>query len=465
MSSLADRLGALRRQAGAAVDTVGPPANQHGRLSTAGSSAGPSAPEPLDPDPSRWTPAFAEPTNTASPAPAACLARLRAEMDRLLAVGRTGAPSARRGLSDEALAGQLGGTVVAEGLIGVEHRTPLPVPHGRWRLAGDLPGHLEVLGLPHADPLLLDTETTGLAGGTGTTAFLVGLARLEGGALLVRQYLLTRFGGEPALLRAVADFGRGAGTLVSFNGKSFDLPLLAARYRLAGQPDPFQGWPHADLLHPVRRAFARRWDDCRMATLEDRLLGFTRPTDLPSAEVPEVWLRWLRHRDPGRLPLVLDHNRWDLVSLAALLSALAAAYAAPERHGADPLAVARHRGAREGPASARALLAASRARLDTRGLHELARLARRDGDGTLAVEVWTELADRGDTRALEARALEALAKHAEHAERDPVRARRLTERLLSLEPRSLAHRQRAARIDRALARRSSCPECQPGRTP
>jgi hypothetical protein len=381
-------------------------------------------------------------------------------MEHLLAVGRTGAPSARRGLSDEALAGRLGGTVVAEGLIGVEHRTPLPVPHGRWRLAGDLPGHLEALGLPHADPLLLDTETTGLAGGTGTTAFLVGLARLEGGALLVRQYLLTRFGGEPALLRAVADFGRGAGTLVSFNGKSFDLPLLAARYRLAGQPDPFQGWPHADLLHPVRRAFARRWDDCRMATLEDRLLGFTRPTDLPSAEVPEVWLRWLRHRDPGRLPLVLDHNRWDLVSLAALLPALAAAYAAPERHGADPLAVARHRGAREGPATARALLAASRARLDARGLHELARLAHRDGDGTLAVEVWTELAGRGDTRALE-----ALAKHAEHAERDPVRARRLTERLLSLEPRSLAHRQRAARIDRALARRSSCPECQPGRTP
>ncbi len=436
MRGLADRLGALRRQAGAAVDTVGPPASQHASPSAAGSSAGPSA-------------------------PGAGLARLRAEMERLLAVRRAAAPSPRRGLSDEALAGRLGGTLVAEGLVSLEHGLPLPARHGRWELAGDLPAHLEALGLPHADPLLLDTETTGLAGGTGTTAFLVGLARLRGGTLLVRQYLLTRFGGEPALLRAVADFGCGAGTLVSFNGKSFDLPLLAARYRLAGQADPLQGRPHADLLHPVRRAFARRWDDCRMATLESRLLGFARPADLPSAEVPEVWLRWLRHRDPGRLPLVLEHNRWDLVSLAALLPALAAAYAAPERHGADPLAVARHREAREGPASARALLASSRAQLDARGLHELARLAHREGDPTLAVEVWMELASRGD-----ARALEALAKHAEHAERDPARARGLTERLLALEPRSAAHRRRAARLDAALARvLRRRPECQPGLTP
>ncbi len=436
MSGLADRLGALRRQAGAAVDTVGPPASQHGRPSAAGSRAGPSA-------------------------PGAGLARLRAEMERLLAVRRAAAPSPRRGLSDEELAERLGGTLVAEGLLALEHGLPLPARHGRWELAGDLPTHLEALGLPHADPLLLDTETTGLAGGTGTTAFLVGLARLEGGALLVRQYLLTRFGGEPALLRAVADFGGGAGTLVSFNGKSFDLPLLAARYRLAGQPDPFQGRPHADLLHPVRRAFARHWDDCRMATLEGRLLGFSRPADLPGAEVPEVWLRWLRHRAPGRLPLVLEHNRWDLVSLAALAPALAAAYASPECHGADSLAVARHRRERGGAASARALLAASRARLDARGLHELARLARRDGDRTLAMEVWADLAARGD-----ARALEALAKHAEHAERDPARARSLTERLLAIEPRCEAHRRRAARLDGALARASGRGlECQPGRTP
>lgn len=437
MSALADRLGALRRQAGVRGGTA--PAGSLGP----GSSA--EVPPPS--------------LDTRPPAPG--LAQLRAEMDRLLAVRGAGGFPPRRGLSDVALSERLGGTLVADGLVALEHRVPLPARHGRWGVDHDAPAHLAALGLPAEKPLFLDTETTGLAGGTGTTAFLVGLARLEGGALLIRQYLLTRFGGEPALLRAVADFGGGAGTLVSFNGKCFDLPLLATRYRLAGQADPFQGLPHADLLHPVRRAFRHQWDDCRMATLEARLLDFVRPADLPSAEVPEVWLRWLRHRDPGRLPLVLEHNRWDLISLAALVPALAAAYASPGRHGADPVAVARHRREREGAGSARALLVSSRARLDARGLHELARLARRDGDRTLAVEVWADLAARGD-----ARALEALAKHAEHAERDPARARSLTERLLAIEPRCEAHRRRAARLDGVLARASSRRlECQPGRTP
>jgi hypothetical protein len=344
-------------------------------------------------------------------------------------------------MGERDLAAALGGALTAEGLVEVEHRLPLPARHGRWTLEPGVAGHLAPLGFEAGEALFLDTETTGLAGGTGTTAFLVGAARVAGEALLVRHYLLTRFAGEPAMLAALAAFAAGARTLVTFNGRSFDLPLLAARYRLAGLPDPFAGRPHADLLHPVRRAFARRWADCRLATAERELLGFLREGDLPGAEVPAVWLHWLRVGDAGRLPAVLAHNRWDLVSLAALLPALDAAFAAPHAHGADILAIARGRRTREGPEAAHRLLAASRAGLDTSGLLELARLARGQGDPDTALAIWRELA-AGD----HPRALEALARHAEHRDRDLEMAARLVERLLALEPWSAAHRARAARI-------------------
>ena len=414
MSGFLERLGNLRRQAGAAPGTSGVP-------------AGGTEPGPL--------PSSADAPPAPRPDP------LRPGIERLLALRGAGAPPPRQGPTDAELAERLGGQLAGDGLVAVEHRVPLPARHGHWSVGGETATHLCALDLPGAEPLFVDTETTGLAGGTGTTAFLVGLARLTNDALVVRQYLITRFGGEPALLRAVADFAATAHALVSFNGKCFDLPLLATRYRLAGLPDPFRGWPHADLLHPVRRAFGREWPDCRLGTTEHRLLGFARPADLPSAEVPAVWLHWLRHRDVGRLPAVLEHNRWDLVSLVALVPALSAAYAAPRTHGANPLAVARHRHASEGLASARDLLASDRGRLDAEGLLELARLDRRQGDLQGAVEIWRELAAQANPRAIE-----ALAKHAEHAERDFEGARALTERLVALEPENPDHRHRFARL-------------------
>ncbi len=87
-----------------------------------------------------------------------------------------------------------------------------------------------------------------------------------------------------------------------FNGKSFDSPLLAARYRLGGKPDLFQPLHHVDLLHPTRRAFAGRWENCRLQTAERKLLGFTRVDDLPGAEAPEAWFHWLRLGITERLP-------------------------------------------------------------------------------------------------------------------------------------------------------------------
>jgi hypothetical protein len=433
VTALTDRLSALRRQAGAPPATASPgsratptddarAAREPPAAFAAPADLGPGGTAPPSPTPSPWT---------------------RAGLERLAAIRTRGPARQPVRTTDAGLAGTLGGTLVADGLVLVEKRVPLPARHGRWTVGAAAGEPLAALGLEPTGLLFLDTETTGLAGGTGTTAFLVGAARVEQGALVVRQYLLTRFGGEPALLQSLRALGEGTETLVTFNGKCFDLPLLSARYRLAGLADPFLGRAHVDLLHPVRRAFASRWPDCRLATVEDRLLGFTRSGDLPGAEVPEAWARWLRHGDAARLPAVLEHNHWDLVSLAALVSALAGAYREPHEHGADILAVARHLRRREGLEAAHRLLAAHRAALGAEALLELARLAHRAGDRASAVEIWRALARRDDLRALD-----ALAKHAEHVQGDLEAARQLTERLIALQPGNADHRRRAARIEK-----------------
>jgi uncharacterized protein YprB with RNaseH-like and TPR domain len=114
-----------------------------------------------------------------------------------------------------------------------------------------------------------------------------------------------------------------AAHLVTFNCKSFDLPLLRTRARLAGRPLAADEPHHVDLLHVTRRRLREGWADCRLRTAEEEALGFTRTDDLPGADVPAAWQRWLQRRDPALLPRILDHNREDLVSLAALLAILA----------------------------------------------------------------------------------------------------------------------------------------------
>lgn len=338
---------------------------------------------------------------------------------------------------ERVLAGTLGGRLLAPGVIEIVNRLPLGRRHG----SGSLAGLAEPMpGLPGAvadgEWLFLDTETSGLSGGTGTLPFLVGMARVDLDCLEVRQWLLTAFAGEPPMLAAAADWGE-RGTLVSYNGRSFDVPLLLTRLRLQGQPDPFTGRPHLDLLFPTRRAFATRWEDCRLATAERRLLGFTRTADVPGAEVPLAWFDWLHRGDATRLPEVLRHNLWDLVSLAALLPAVAAAYSAPHRADGDAAAVAQHWLEAGEPDRALSILRVAEPALDARGLSLLARLHRRRGEWAKAVPIWSRLADEGDTAALE-----HLAKYHEHVERDLEAALRFAQQL----PEGQGRAQRLARL-------------------
>ena len=340
---------------------------------------------------------------------------------------------------DEAdLAATLGGRLLAPGVICIERRVPLP-PY-RELAPRELPGGE---GVRPRRLLFLDTETTGLAGGSGTLVFLLGLARHREGEWVCRQYLLSRIAGERALLEQAAAWAGPGADLVTYNGRCFDLPLLETRFRLAGVANPFAERPHLDLLQPVRRAFSPVWPDCRLATAERRLLGLRRRDDLPGAQAPAAWLGWLRGGEQGRLAAVCRHNRQDILSLVALLPALLAVYRDPVGAAADPLAMARLLLRRGREPEALSLLQSARRRLPPAGALERARLLRRRGRWAEAVAIWQELAREGSDAARE-----HLAKYYEHIERDYPRAQHHTRAL----PDGPLKRHRHARLERLLAR-------------
>lgn len=233
-------------------------------------------------------------------------------------------------------AAALGGRYVSEHLLCVERRYTLACRHGDVafsRLAQLRYDNSGMLGIARAlDPrrlVFLGVESSALSDGEGTLAFMIGVGKLEADALVVRQYLLTRQSAEGALLQRITRELDGATHLVTYNGKRFDLPLLETRLRLRHAPDVFADLAHLDLLHAVRRARQHRPDlppatDCRLQTAEARLLHLQRADDLPGHAAPRAWARLLRNNgDTDLMRAVLDHNRLDILSLAALLPVLA----------------------------------------------------------------------------------------------------------------------------------------------
>jgi uncharacterized protein YprB with RNaseH-like and TPR domain len=196
-------------------------------------------------------------------------------------------------------------------VLGDLRAAPLPLLARAARVDGEL-GAAEGL-------LFLDTETTGLAGGTGTYAFLVGVAYLEGTRLVVQQYFMRDFDDEPALLTALEPLLARARAIVTFNGAGFDLPLLETRFVLARRRWPMS-LPHLDLLRPARRVWTGWLADCRLSTLESDVLGLTREDDVPGAMIPLLYFDYLRSRRAAPLRRVFEHNRSDVLSLVALVS-------------------------------------------------------------------------------------------------------------------------------------------------
>lgn len=201
-------------------------------------------------------------------------------------------------------------------------RLPADAQHGRSGLGGAalhplLLKHLEAE--PGGKVMYLDTETTGLSGGTGTLAFLIGVGSHTSDGFTVQQLMLPGPEHELAQLHAFTQLTQGASAVLTYNGGSFDLPLLRSRYALHGLKDPLYGVPHLDLLTPARRLWRETLPDCTLGTVERRVLGAVRELeDVPGYEVPARYTAWLRQRDAAGLRGVFSHNASDIVALSAL---------------------------------------------------------------------------------------------------------------------------------------------------
>ncbi len=172
--------------------------------------------------------------------------------------------------------------------------------------------------------LFLDLETTGLAHGMGTLAFLIGTAHFQGPRLVFEQWLLRDPDEEQATLHDFAARLADADYLVTYNGRAFDLPLLRARFSAHKLDDPAAHLAgHLDLLHPTRRLLGHGLPDCRLATLESHRLGVHRVDDAPGSEAPARYHAYLHGEDPGPLVAIVAHNRDDVLSMVVLLDLLA----------------------------------------------------------------------------------------------------------------------------------------------
>jgi uncharacterized protein YprB with RNaseH-like and TPR domain len=316
--------------------------------------------------------------------------------------------------------------------------------------------------------VFIDLETTGLSGGAGTVAFLVGCGYFDLGAFQVRQFLLLSHAGERALLAAVAEFFEDADLIVTYNGKTFDVPVMETRWTFHRMEMPLDGVAHFDMLHSARRLWKHDEQGCRLSTLERTLFDVRRVGDVPGLEIPSRFFGFVRSGDPRPLEPVLEHNRIDLVSLAAVTAR--AIKLAREGHDAcrdcaEALALgkvfdkAEHFGRAEACYRYASKSPDSFVRADA--LYRLAVRLRRDRRFADAAAVWRELIDftepRGMRRGLLGQirhvAVEALAIHQEHRAKDFAGARELALAALEEVGHSEGIRHRLNRLERKLSRR------------
>lgn len=323
---------------------------------------------------------------------------------------------------------------------------PFGRPYGKLRVADLAAANLSALeifssGLPDPSRLIyLDTETTGLAGGTGTCAFMIGIGAIRGTGFVVEQFFLREYSEERAVLGALAEILEHYDGLVTFNGKTFDVPLLETRYTLARLKRPFGRLVHLDLLHPARRLWKLRLESCRLTHLETHVLGIAREGDVPGAEIPGIYFDYLRTGDARGLQPVFFHNALDIVTLAALtVEAANVIRAAREReasratHGLDLLSLSRiFERAGEAEESFAACTKAIEAGLpesvEPLALWQIAAHHKRRGDFARAEPVWQELARSPSPLALGA--CRELAMLYEHNHHDAARALAFTEQAL-----------------------------------
>ena len=298
----------------------------------------------------------------------------------------------------------------------------------------------------------LDTETSGLAGGSGAFAFLVGVGHISANGFELKQFFMRDHGEEPSLLAALRDYLEAFDVMVTYNGKGFDQPLLETRYRLARQREPFPRLRHVDLLYSARRLWRLALESCRLQELEQRILGVERHGDVPGACIPALYFDYLRTRDFEPLRGVIYHNAIDILSLACLTAIVPTAFKDPARLTSAPEMVAlarwfRNQGRLEEAAELmrQALLKPLSETLVYETLWHLGELERKLALNASAVARYSELSTVRNP--FQAQALERLAIHYERTEKNLPLALEMTLAAQALED-SEAIQKRAERLRR-----------------
>jgi len=277
--------------------------------------------------------------------------------------------------------------------------------------------------LPISKYAFLDTETSGISGGTGTYAFLIGAARFIDGAFTLKQFFLRDPAEEPAMLEALINFLAPCEGLVTFNGKAFDAPLLATRYKMHHIPVPFADYAHIDLLPLARRLWRDRLASRSLKYIEEHVMGFTRSSEeVPGYEIPWMYFDYLRTGDARPLGGVFYHNAMDMAAMAALLAhvseLLADPYNGRVEHGLDFIALGKlFEDLGHWDEAARLFERGLELGLDESdfgvAVKRISILQKKRGDMDKAIELWKAAAKQGHVYAhIE------LAKYYEHKERD-----------------------------------------------
>lgn len=331
-------------------------------------------------------------------------------------------------------------------------------------LPHDLFGAMSENAIPACSPMkwaFLDTETTGLAGGSGTYAFLIGVGRITPEGFRVRQFFMREHGEEPSLLTALADHLSQFDVLITYNGKTYDQPLLETRYRMSRLRPPFDRMPHLDLLFGARRLWKLRFDSCRLVDLENQILGVERQGDLPGEMIPYVYFEYLRTGEAFRLVPIMHHNAMDILTLACLSGVAPWAFRSPEQarltHGAEMVGLARwFRKAEQHERCLdlfrRAVELGLRDDLLFRTLWDIAALEKKSGRNDASVAVLTDLA--ASRNPFRVAALQELAKHYEHREKNYTMALEMTRAALAYGDTPELRKREARLSKRALSSRN-----------
>src|SRR5512146_393777 len=332
---------------------------------------------------------------------------------------------------DAVLAGTVLPTALGETFVYEEHFAA-DYRHGLASIRLDVP--LTIISAWASEPRLssidlssfifLDTETSGLAGGTGTYAFLVGAARFIDGEFVLKQFFMRDPAEEPALLEALADFLAAGQALVTFNGRAFDAPLLSTRYTLHSIPNPFKDFAHLDLLPLSRRLWRARLESRALKYLEENILRAPRTSEeVPGYEIPWLYFDYLRTGDARPLKGVFYHNAMDVVAMAGLLNYVATMLADPFHegieHALDVISIARlFEDLGEWETAARLFERGLQMTLTESDFWEAVRrlsvLQKRRGDFDEALRLWEQAATQGHIYAHV-----ELAKYYEHRQSDP----------------------------------------------